>query len=87
MIALSDKLEAVIEKQNVGMFDGNEIGGGEMTLFMYGPDAERLYECNRASSSRGRSLSRSASCRPPRQARFRDTRNHFVIRVTRDRST
>jgi hypothetical protein len=43
MIALSDALERVIEMNNLGMFDGNEIGGGETTLFMYGPDSETLF--------------------------------------------
>jgi hypothetical protein len=43
MIALSDKLTTAIETTGLGDFDGNEIGGGETTLFMYGPDAETLY--------------------------------------------
>jgi hypothetical protein len=43
MVDLSDKLTEAIEKANVGMFDGNEIGAGETTLFMYGPDAEAIF--------------------------------------------
>ena len=26
-----------------GEFDGDEFGGGECTLYMYGPDADRLF--------------------------------------------
>jgi hypothetical protein len=40
----SDTLEEVIEKQAVGEFDGDEFGGGTCTLYMYGPDADRLFE-------------------------------------------
>jgi hypothetical protein len=43
MIALSDALETVIEKNDLGMFDGNEIGSGGTTLYMYGPDAEKIF--------------------------------------------
>lgn len=41
---LEDKLEAEIAKNKVGEFDGNEIGRGECVLFMYGPDAKKLYD-------------------------------------------
>lgn len=44
MLQVSDKLTEVIERTNVGMFDGNEIGGDETVLFMYGPDAELLFK-------------------------------------------
>jgi hypothetical protein len=44
MIVLSDKLTAAIESALLGEFDGNEIGGGETILFMYGADAEALYQ-------------------------------------------
>src|ERR1019366_326437 len=40
MVDLSDKLTKAIEYANIGMFDGNEIGGDETVLFMYAPDAE-----------------------------------------------
>jgi hypothetical protein len=43
MVELSDKLTTAIESAGVGMFDGNEIGGGTTVLFMYGPDAEHLF--------------------------------------------
>src|SRR5262245_48592057 len=38
--ALEVKLEALIEAANVGLVDGNEIGGGECVIFMYGPNAD-----------------------------------------------
>lgn len=42
--ALSDSLEAEIKKANVGEFDGDEFGQGQCTLFMYGPDADALFQ-------------------------------------------
>ena len=41
--ALEDKLSAAIKKASAGEFDGDEFGKGTCTLYMYGPDAERLY--------------------------------------------
>jgi hypothetical protein len=40
---LEDRLTEVIEREQLGEFDGNEFGPGEVTLFMYGPNAERLF--------------------------------------------
>jgi hypothetical protein len=43
LATIEDRLVEVIEQSGLGEFDGNEIGPGETTLFMYGPDAERLF--------------------------------------------
>lgn len=43
LATLEDQLVEVIEREGVGEFDGNDIGPGEVILYMYGPDAERLY--------------------------------------------
>jgi hypothetical protein len=43
MVMLSDDLAAAIDAAGVGEFDGNELGGGECKLYMYGPDADRLF--------------------------------------------
>ncbi|MBI3948139.1 MAG: hypothetical protein HY321_19635 [Armatimonadetes bacterium] len=42
---LEEKLEAAIEEAGVGEYDGNEIAvdGSDGSLFMFGPDAERLF--------------------------------------------
>jgi hypothetical protein len=40
----SDSLASVIEDQQIGVFDGDEYGNGEGALFMYGPNADRLFE-------------------------------------------
>jgi hypothetical protein len=40
---LEDRLREVIGRDRLGEFDGNEFGPGEVTLFMYGSDAERLF--------------------------------------------
>lgn len=45
LFELEDQLEAAIEQEGVGEYDGNEVAvdGSEATLYMYGPDAERLF--------------------------------------------
>jgi hypothetical protein len=43
LATIEDKLIEVIEREGLGEFDGNEVGPGETTLFIYGPDAERLF--------------------------------------------
>jgi hypothetical protein len=44
LATLEDELIAVIELEKLGEFDGNEIGPAETTLFLYGPDAEKLFK-------------------------------------------
>ncbi|MET7395934.1 hypothetical protein ABZS66_20805 [Dactylosporangium sp. NPDC005572] len=39
--ALQERLAAALD--GVGEFGGNEFGGGEVALFLYGPDADRVY--------------------------------------------
>jgi hypothetical protein len=39
---LSERMIRAIEQARAGEFDGNEFGGGQCTLFMYGPDADAL---------------------------------------------
>jgi hypothetical protein len=41
---LSDDLAGAIERAGVGDFDGDEFGGGTCVLYMYGPDADRLWD-------------------------------------------
>ncbi|WRZ87996.1 hypothetical protein OHB54_02310 [Streptomyces sp. NBC_01007] len=36
-------LTEAIGQADVGEFDGNEFGGGEVVLFAYGPDADALF--------------------------------------------
>jgi len=43
LASIEEKLVEVIERDGLGEFDGNEIGPTETILFMYGPDAERLF--------------------------------------------
>jgi hypothetical protein len=40
---LQERLRTVIDDADAGEFDGNEFGGGGVTLWAYGPDADRLY--------------------------------------------
>jgi len=46
LFALEERLEAEIAANSVGEYDGNEIAvdGSEGTLYMYGPDADRLFQ-------------------------------------------
>jgi hypothetical protein len=44
LFELEDRLTEIIEDEaQVGEFDGNEIGGGEFILFLYGSDADALF--------------------------------------------
>lgn len=40
---LEDRLMEVVERDGLGQVDGTETGPTETALFMYGPDAERLF--------------------------------------------
>ena len=41
---LETKLEATIADRGVGEYDGHEIGEGKYTLYMYGANADALFE-------------------------------------------
>ncbi len=41
---LTDQLADAIEEQEAGEFDGDEFGGGICRLYMYGPDADKLFD-------------------------------------------
>ncbi|MBZ9996618.1 hypothetical protein [Mesorhizobium sp. BH1-1-4] len=43
ILELENRLEQVVGSASVGEFDGDEFGGGKCVLYMYGPDAERLF--------------------------------------------
>jgi hypothetical protein len=43
LATLEDRLSEAIQQAGVGEFDGNEVGVGGATLFMYGPSAEKLF--------------------------------------------
>ncbi|AZO00281.1 hypothetical protein EJ066_25900 [Mesorhizobium sp. M9A.F.Ca.ET.002.03.1.2] len=43
IFVLEDRLEQVIRDTSVGEFDGDEFGEGKCILYLYGPDAERLF--------------------------------------------
>jgi hypothetical protein len=40
---LEDQLTGIMNANSLGKFDGNEFGPEETVLFIYGPDAERLF--------------------------------------------
>ena len=45
LFELEDQLEKAISEAKVGEYDGNEIAvdGSDGSLYMYGPDADRLF--------------------------------------------
>jgi len=49
LFAVEEKLEAAISAAAAGEFDGNEVNtdGSDGFLYMYGPDADRLFEAVR----------------------------------------
>ncbi|WP_405062253.1 hypothetical protein OG474_11580 [Kribbella sp. NBC_01505] len=40
---LEREIRAVVDGSGLGEFDGDEFGGGEAVLYLYGPDADKLY--------------------------------------------
>ena len=40
---LEERLERAVDKAGAGELDGNEFGGGEAVLYLYGPDKDRLW--------------------------------------------
>ena len=40
---MADRLREAIRANDAGEFDGDEFGGGECVLFMYGHDAGKLF--------------------------------------------
>ena len=42
--ALEDRLNQVIEQHGVGELDGDEWGNGNCQLFMYGNDADKIFD-------------------------------------------
>jgi hypothetical protein len=43
IFALEEQLTQAIQDASAGEFDGEMFGEGECILYMYGPDAERLF--------------------------------------------
>ena len=43
-ISLEPRLEAALKASGAGMFDGNEFGDGECVWYMYGADADALFQ-------------------------------------------
>jgi hypothetical protein len=43
-MSLESRLEAALKASGAGMFDGNEFGDGECVWYMYGPDADALFQ-------------------------------------------
>ncbi len=44
MAVLDEKLRAAVQASGAGEVDGHEWGGGYFTSYLYGPDADRLFE-------------------------------------------
>jgi hypothetical protein len=44
LFALEAALTEAIDTAGAGEFDGNEVGEGQAILYMYGPDADALYQ-------------------------------------------
>ena|SRR5688572_12780854 len=43
LVALEGQITKAIEDADAGEFDGDMFGEGECVLYMYGPDADRLF--------------------------------------------
>jgi hypothetical protein len=42
--SLEERLESILTAKGVGEFDGSEVGMGTCTLYIYGQDADLLFE-------------------------------------------
>jgi len=40
---IEDQLIEILADRKLGIFDGNQVGKAGATLYLYGPDAERLF--------------------------------------------
>ena len=43
LFKLEEQVAAAIEQAHVGEHDGNEVGGGEFTIYCYGPNGDKLF--------------------------------------------
>ncbi len=43
LMTLEDKINEVIQPNNLGEYDGNESGPGVTIVYLYAPDAEKLF--------------------------------------------
>lgn len=44
LFELEDELADLLANSGQGELDGNEIGGGEYSIWLYGPSAQRLFD-------------------------------------------
>lgn len=42
--SIADEIERAVKTSKAGEYDGDEFGGGECTLFLYGSDADKLFD-------------------------------------------
>lgn len=83
--ALEQSIERVLDASGGGELDGNEFGGGEAILYMYGPDAGLLFSAvepvlRRSHTASGLCDSASWGCGRPGGARA----PHRSLSVLRD---
>jgi hypothetical protein len=43
LFALEDQIMVAVKESGAGEYDGNEIGEGTFTMYIYGPSTERLF--------------------------------------------
>lgn len=41
---LENRMQALVRQHGTGEYDGDDFGDGRCTLYLYGPDADRLYQ-------------------------------------------
>jgi hypothetical protein len=44
IVALEEAIENALREQRVGEFEGHDLRDGVWTLYLYGPDARRIYQ-------------------------------------------
>jgi len=43
LLKLEEQVALALERAHAGEHDGNEIGGGEFTIYCYGPNGDRIF--------------------------------------------
>ena len=52
VFALETRLDEVLQPEALGEVDGNEFGGGEASVYVYGPDCTRAWQAMEAEARR-----------------------------------
>jgi hypothetical protein len=79
LLHLQDQIEREVEEAAAGELDGDMFGEGECILYLYGPDADRLFDVVRPLLKSCAHVNRGYAIK-----RYRDTLDAREVRVVWD---